>query len=214
MTNSQERSAMKHFFSASTILHQRSDSESFVLDEFLRNFSDYSAQYLQMDRAPLLTDNLYQIGRQVREGERSWTKHDLLDIIAWKRLYALRKWITEDKRELELHLNENLKIEDDDERIDSLCSGSGFGPVLASAILTLTWPEEYGFLDYHSWKALRSLGFDLTGRPFSGGGYSIPEYLHFLAIIRRLSDQVPSFPAKVADALYAFDNVRRKHQRI
>ncbi len=71
-----------------------------------------------------------------------WTKHDLLDIIAWKRLQALRKWITENERELERHLNKILKIEDDEWRIESLCRGSGFGPVLASAILTLTWPEE------------------------------------------------------------------------
>jgi len=97
--------AMRHCFSTSTVLHQGSDSESFVLNEVLQNFSNYSAQYLQMDRAPLLTDHLYQIGRQVRDGERSWTKHDLLDIIAWKRLHALRKWITENERELKRHLN-------------------------------------------------------------------------------------------------------------
>jgi len=126
-------------------------------------------------------------------------------IIAWKRLHALRKWITENERELERHLNKILKVEDDEGRIESLCSGSGFGPVLASAILTLTWPEEYGFLDYHSWKALRSLGFDLTRRQFNGGSFSIQEYLRFLEITRWLSKQVDSSLARVADALYAFD---------
>lgn len=184
-----------------------------VLEEFLQNLSEYSAIYMQLDHDPALTNHLCRVGRQVRNGERLWTKLDLIDVIRWKRLHPLSKRITQSAPELEQRLNEALTTGDGEDSVEALCGMQGFGPVLASAILTLTWPETYGFLDYHSWTALRALGFDVSDRQFNGGGYTIREYLHFLTIIRRLSDQVPSTPAKVADALYAFAKVRRRHKR-
>jgi hypothetical protein len=184
-----------------------------VVGEFLQNLSKYSEIYMQLDRDPALTNHLCRVGRQVRNVERLWTKLDLIDVIRWKRLHPLRKRITQSAPELEQRLNEALTTGDGEDRVEALCGMQGFGPVLASAILTLTWPETYGFMDYHSWTALRALSFDVSDRQFSGGGFTISEYLHFLTIIRQLADQVGSSPAQIADALYAHDNVRRRHNR-
>ena len=181
-----------------------------VLEEFMQNLSEYSAIYTQLDHDPTLTNHLCHIGRQVRNRERRWTKLDLIDVIKWKRLHPLRKRITQSAPELEQRLNEALATDDGEDRVEALCGMQGFGPVLASAILTLTWPERYGFMDYHSWTALRELGFDVSERQFSGGGFTISECLRFLTIIRQLAGQVGSSPAQIADALCAYDNVRRK----
>jgi hypothetical protein len=184
-----------------------------MLEDFTQNLNEYWGIYMQLDHDPALTNHLYRVGKRIKNGELLWTKLDLMDVIRWKRLHPLMKRITQSAPELEQRLNDALTTGDGGDRVEALCGMQGFGPVLASAILTLTWPETYGFIGYHSWTALGALGFDVSGRPFSGGGYTIPEYLRFLMIIQQLAGQVGSSPAQIADALYAYDNVRRKSKR-
>ena len=184
-----------------------------LLEEFLRNLSKYSQIYAQIDRDPALTSHLFLVGKRVRNHERIWTKLDLVDVIRWRRLHSLAKRITPSAAEIEQLLNEALTASDGDDKVQALCEIKGFGPVLASAISTLTWPDSYGLLDYHTWTAIRSLGFDVSERQFSGGGFTVPEYAHFLAIIRELAQHAESSPAQTTDALYAFDNARRRHGR-
>ena len=184
-----------------------------LLEGFLQDLSKYSATYRQLDYEPALTDHLYVVGKRVRNGEQTWTKLDLMDVIRWKRLHSLGKRISQSAPELEQSLNEALTAGDGEDRVGALCRMQGFGPVLASAILTLTWPDSYGFLDYHSWAALRALGFDVSERQFSGGGFTVSEFLRFLKMVRQLADQAGSSPAQIADSLYAFDYVNRKHKR-
>jgi len=183
-----------------------------LLEGFLQNLSKYSDMYARLDHDPALTHHLYLVGKQVRNCERAWTKIDLIDIIRWRRLHPLARRITLSASELERLLNEALTRNDGDDRVEALCEIRGFGPVLASAILTLTWPDKYGFLTYHSWTALWVLGFDVSEKGFSGGGFTVPECSRFLRIIRQLANQAAASPALTADALYVFDSMRRKHR--
>lgn len=179
------------------------------LADFVREFDtllDYHKES-ESERTSL-SEYLFKVGTQVREGDRIWTKADLNTIIEWKKLQPLRRRIQGGSIELEKQLDIALKQRNDEDRVSSLCRISGFGPVLACALLTLTWPESYGALDNPSWQALGRLGFGLPPKPYSGGGFTVAEALKYQRILRFLGRITSALPVHVADALNAFYKIR------
>jgi hypothetical protein len=172
----------------------------------LHTFLDYH-KASESERTSL-SEYLFKLGSQVREGARLWTKADVNTIIAWKKLQPLRRRIQDGSSELEKQLGIALMQGDDEDRVSSLCRIPGFGPVLACALLTLTWPETYGALDNPSWQALERLGFGLPLKPYSGGGFTVAEALKYQRILRFLGRITSAPPVHVADALNAFYKIR------
>jgi len=152
---------------------------------------------------------LLGLGKRVREGNRGWTKDDLESITRWKRMQPLMANI-EREANIELRLAHAFKVQDEESRIEALCRIPGIGPVLASVLLTLTFPEKYAPLDSHTWNALSRLGFELRNRPFSGGGYTIPELLRYLRLMKSLAKVMKATPWEVAKALCALDQVKTR----
>jgi len=180
-----------------------------TMEDFLWDFDTYRALYEQLEtrkRRPLAS-HLQDVGKEVNQGIRSWTKSDLKDIVRWKRVQRLIPRI-ENAPDIEEGLEHAFRIQDEQARIEALCRIPGVGPVLASAILTFTSPEIYGLLDCHAWNALRFLGFQLPEKHASSGTFTIPELLAFLRIIRKLAKKKTTTPSEVHKALYALEKVR------
>jgi hypothetical protein len=160
-----------------------------------------------------LANRLFSLGSEIREGKRSWTKSDINTIIQWKKLQPLRRRIEQASTEPEKQIALALAQSQDEDRLGILCRIPGFGPVLACAVLTLTWPESYGILNNPSWRALALLGFELPPRPYSGGGFTVAEALRYQKIIRALGRMMGKSPDQVANALYSLHRVRNRNLR-
>ena len=181
-----------------------------VLVDFVRDFDALLCLYKELETVERtsLSEHLFKIGTQVKEGRKFWTKSDVNAIIQWKKLQPLRKRIEEGSVELQKQLSIALMQPGNEDRVSALCRIPGFGPVLACAVLTLTWPETYGILDNTSWHALGLLGFELPSKPYSGGGFTVAEALQYQDIIRTLGRIAGASPVQVADAVHAFYKTR------
>jgi hypothetical protein len=176
------------------------------LERFQGALDSYCAVYEKLEgwREPKLARSLLHKGARVRNGKGSWTKSDLRRIVCWKHLQPLIGRFEDS--DTESRLADAFQAKDDVTKIETLCSISGVGPAVASILLALTYPEEHAALDAHAWNSLCRLGFDLPSKPISGGGYTIPELLRYLTIVRNLAGHMRA-PWDVAKALHALDKV-------
>ena len=182
-----------------------------VLVDFVRDFNVLLCSYKELGAVERtsLGEHLFKIGAQIKGGKRFWTKTDVEAIIQWKKLQPLQRRIEQGSAGLEQQLRFAL-MTDNEDRVGALCRIQGFGPVLACAVLTLTWPETYGILDNASWHALGVLGFDLPPKAYSGGGFTVAEAVQYQYIVRTLARITSALPVDVADALHAFYMTRNR----
>lgn len=176
-----------------------------VFENFQSDFASFGALYDRLENdSPFEIPNLLRRGRQVQRGMAAWTKHDLEEIVRWRRIQSLMPKIDEN---IKFRLAQALRVQDEESRIEDLCRIPGVGPVLASVLLTLTFPEKYAPLDNHAWNALFCLGFDIRKRPYSGGGYTAHELFRYTRIVRALAKSMDTLPWDMAKALHAWDKV-------
>jgi len=137
-----------------------------------------------------------------------WTKSHLELIARWKQLHPLMSRIERNDQEVEERLMETYSIREEDARIDFMCRTPGVGPVLASLLLTLTYPENYAPLELHAWNALADLGFDVTRKDSSGGGFTPAEFSRYLEIVRNLANEANTTPWEISKGLHAINKVK------
>ncbi|MGA3406560.1 MAG: hypothetical protein ABSD49_12580 [Candidatus Bathyarchaeia archaeon] len=184
-------------------------SLSSVLVDFVKEFNTFLGYHEELEgEEASLSEYLFKVGTQVKEGKETWTKSDLNDILRWRKLQPLRRRIEQGSVNLEKQLRFALTQPEHEDRLTTMCRIPGFGPVLACAVLTLTWPETYGILGNPSWRALRVLGFDLPSKPYSGGGFTVAEALQYQDILKTLGRMTTALPVQVADALHAFYKIK------
>jgi hypothetical protein len=177
---------------------------------FLSEFQLYRALFDKLDSptASSQTSRLLNIGREVRQGSRMWTKSHLELIARWKLLHPLMSRIKRNDQQVEGRLREAYSIREEDARIDFMCRTPGIGPVLASLILTLTYPQNYAPLELHAWNALADLGFDFTRKDSSGGGFTPAEFSRYLEIVRNLANEANTTPWEISKGLHAINKVK------
>lgn len=175
---------------------------------FLQEFDRYEALFrkLETNRRVDLEVRLLDIGKQVRNRTRTWVRQDLLDIASLKGLRPRMLMMKMSSPTFECRLDSALRIEDEPSRIDALCNIRGMRPVLASMVLMFTWPETYGFMDYHTCNALRQLGFDFP-RKHCTSKFTVPQLLTYLRYVRRLQEYKGVGAMEITKALYAFDRI-------
>ena len=137
-----------------------------------------------------------------------WTKSHLELIARWKQLHPLMSRIERNNQEVEERLKEAYSIREEDARIDFMCRTPGIGPVLTSLLLTLTYPENYAPLELHAWNALADLGFDVTRKDSSGGGFTPAEFSRYLEIVRNLANEANTTPWEISKGLHAINKVK------
>jgi hypothetical protein len=116
--------------------------------------------------------------------------------------------IERNNEEVEERLKEAYSIREEDARIDFMCRTPGIGPVLTSLLLTLTYPENYAPLELHAWNALADLGFDVTRKDSSGGGFTPAEFSRYLEIVRNLANEANTTPWEISKGLHAINKVK------
>lgn len=72
------------------------------------------------------------------------------------------------------------------------------GVRVASAILTLVMPEEYGVIDFRGWRQV--FGDER-------GSFSIPDYLRYMRHVWRLADELSWLPQEVDHAIWEYDRL-------
>jgi hypothetical protein len=78
---------------------------------------------------------------------------------------------------------EVLGSRDEARRMEILTSLAGVSVPVGSAILTLIEPRRYGVLDIRVWQLLVALG--VMDRKPAGRGFSVPDWLAYLEVLRR-----------------------------
>jgi hypothetical protein len=181
-------------------------------EKFLDEFDSYRAIYekLQTERKRGLSVRLLDVGKQVSCGTRTWTRRDLDQIASWKGLPPPMLVMQRSGLDFERSLDNALRIEDESSRVNALCNIRGMGPILSSAVSMFTWPEIYGFMDYHTSNALRFLGFEFPRKHYTSR-FTIHQLLMYLKVIRSLGKAKAVNAMEVAEALYALDRVGTRY---
>ncbi|MBN1328580.1 MAG: hypothetical protein JXA54_03815 [Candidatus Heimdallarchaeota archaeon] len=117
----------------------------------------------------------------------NFTKHLLYDIVLWKSqrraslcLQNKTKTVNKTFQALSANLDEKNKIK-------LLRKLWGVGLPVASAILTIYDPINYGIIDYKTWQILYL--YELVGTKPMGIGFSQIDWLKYLQIIRNLASE-------------------------
>jgi hypothetical protein len=181
-------------------------------ERFLQEFDLYRAIYekLETKRRHDLRVRLLDIGKQVKSGSRTWVRQDLDDIASWKGLPLPMLTMQRNSRDFEGCVDGALRIEDEPSRVSAMCDIRGMGPILASTVSMFTWPETCGFMDHHTYNALRFLGFELPRKHYTSR-FTIPQLLTYLRIVRSLGGSKHLSSMEIAEALYALDSARTRN---
>ncbi len=142
---------------------------------------------------------------------------EFISICEWKTRRQRNRYqenSEEDIKHITTHITtiHPTKIED---QVHSLTSLNGVGVPVASAILTIIFPENYCVLDYRAWRAL----LWVMSKPSSFNDYiefseimdnfrnyaSLSSYKHYLEKIRNIARQYHMTPRKIEMALWMYD---------
>ena len=175
--------------------------------KFLDELAYLQSVYVKMEteRRRGLRGRLLDIGKHVSCGDRIWHRRDLEDIASWKGLPP--NMLMLGNSEFEDHLESALRIEDEAVRVSAMCDIRGMGPILVSTVSMFTWPDTSAFMDYHTFNALRFLGFEFPRKHYTNT-FTLPQLQSYLRIVRGLRDRKGVGSMEIAEALYALDRAR------
>lgn len=149
------------------------------------------------------TIRVMKVGRKIQSKGYA-TMKELLELVKWKFPISIRHVnipnnTEDDVRKLTaIVLNEDLS---DSQRVRVLTALTGIRERMASAILTLIYPNQYGTFDVNARKALENLGFIKDG---ALSDYRLRDYMEYLKIIRKISRKIKCTPRDIDRALYYY----------
>jgi hypothetical protein len=123
-----------------------------------------------------------------------FTKEEFLRMGMWKRPRPKRMYLNNSERDISLTSKEVFATQIEKRKINLLTSLYGVAIPTASAILTLTNPEEYGVIDIRVWKVLRLYG--LVNNNSSGTNFAFNDWNNYL---ERLRDYSKKFNVSARD---------------
>jgi hypothetical protein len=138
-------------------------------------------------------------GKNIRD-KGYLNRDEFLMITHWKSPRSIRK--------VELNSNEVIKeitklvfkTNNEEVKIRILNSLDGIGIPIASAILTIPYPEKYGIIDVRAWQTL----FDYSKKSFN-----IKDWLSYLDKIREWGNKFDLSPRDIDKALFMYDQKHR-----
>lgn len=149
------------------------------------------------------TIRVMKVGRKIRSRGHA-TMEELLELVKWKFPISIRHVNVPNNTEEDVKkltgfiLKEDLS---DSQRVRILTGLTGVKVRMASAILTLIFPHDYGTFDINARKALEDFGF-IKGDELSD--YSLSDYLEYLKIIRKIAKELACTPRDIDRALYYY----------
>lgn len=149
-----------------------------------------------------------------------------------KEFVSIGKWKTE-RQKARYELNDDQKVEGTTKRafkatgkdkLKILCELGGVGVPVASAILTVVYPNEYCIIDYRTWRALLWLRMLTKQASFTFISYeeysdfldsydvygNVNVYFMFLQTLRNIGAKRKLTPRQVEMALWKFDQMKGK----
>lgn len=135
------------------------------------------------------TPEAKQLMRQMAFAKKEgfFTMGFLYDILDWKSPRSKKYWSRNDNAYVKEVSKKFFLFTDDEDRVVCLRELHGFRVPVASAILTLMDPDNYGVIDTHVWQLLYHYG--LVSEKEDGTNLSTGNWLQFLDIIRPLAQQ-------------------------
>ena len=191
-------------------------------EEYERNYRENNVSIQYRDNNGKIaneTSPYFKLISQVLRERGLLLKEEFISICEWKtrrQRNRYQKNSEEDIRRITttvISIHPNIK-----EQIHNLTQLNGVGVPVASAVLTVIFPENYCVLDYRAWRAL----LWVMSEPFSFNDYtefseimdnfrnyaSMDSYIHYLERIRTLAEQNYTIPRKIEMALWMYDKKR------
>lgn len=109
-------------------------------------------------------------------------KPELEAICHWKSARAIRHIQQNSPAIIRSKTKAAFASRSEQKRLELLCSLHGVSIPMASAILTLVWPERYGVIDIRVWQLLYAMK-SVTTKP-SGVGFNFKNWFRMLCIFR------------------------------
>jgi len=130
------------------------------------------------------------------------TREELEEICYWKSPRAIRQIQRTHSKKIERTTKQALSTRSERKRIELLTSLRGVSLPMASAILTLIWPERYGVIDIRVWKLLYALKSVQT-KP-SGIGFNFNNWYHLLCKLRYHAKELKTTVRAVERTLFHY----------
>lgn|GEM_PF-1042157 len=149
------------------------------------------------------TIRVMKVGQKIQSRGYA-TMKELLKLVKWKFPISIRHVNIPNNTEGDIRkltmivLNEDLS---DSQKVRVLTALTGIRERMASAILTLIYPDRYGTFDVNARKALETLGF-IKNEELSD--YRLRDYMEYLKIIRKIARKIKCTPRDIDRALYYY----------
>lgn len=150
-----------------------------------------------------LEDYLFETVSDRFQNDGTLCPYDFFAIVIWKSnrpktkikrgLVAAGKTVDALMREVNAAPTAQAKVE-------ALLQVDGFGLAMASAVLTVCYPEHFTVLDFRAWEALQH--FSVSGLPLPYP-QNVDQYLLYCAACRRLADEAGLSLRNLDRALWA-----------
>ena len=135
------------------------------------------------------------------------TSGELEAVCRWKSARAIRYIRANSHHRVRSVTQSALATRNEAARLLALLQLQGVSVPMASALLTLVDPRRYGVIDIRVWQLLHTVGAVSENR--RGVGFSLDQWLQFLAVLRGLSSKLGVTARDVERTLF---DVHKAHQ--
>ncbi len=135
-------------------------------------------------------------------------KDEFLEICMWKSPRPKKFYLSNSGESVENILREVLSSNSEEAKMGLLTSLKGVSIAVASAILTLLNPKDYGVIDIRIWQLLYNYG-EVNRNP-KGQGFCIADYIDYLDILRKYAREFNVNARKIE--LIMFQHHKKVHE--
>lgn len=142
-------------------------------------------------------------------------KEEFVNICEWKSKRPRKRYKSNTEEDIKNQTREAISEHPHTEKqIDSLTKLDGVSVPVASAILTVIFPEDYCVIDYRAWRALLWIMSEFSFKEYREFSEVMDNfrnyrktdsYMDYLRKIRTLADQNSMNPRKIEMALWMYD---------
>lgn len=144
--------------------------------------------------------------KQVRE-KGHLTKEEFIRICMWKSARPKQLYLSNSEEEIMSISKEVFSTESEELKIALLTKLKGVSIPVASSILTLTNPQDYGVIDIRVWQILYLYG-EVNSKP-SGQGFNLNDWLTYLNKLREYAKKFNTSVRRIEISLFYY---HRKNQ--
>ena len=116
-----------------------------------------------------------------------FSKEQFYDVVMWKTPRPKKHYLSNSEKTLIETSKKVLLSDSEDEKVNLLLNLKGVSIAVASSLLTIINPKDYGIIDIRVWQ-LFHLYDEVKTKP-KGQGFNIEDYKTYLSILRKYAKQ-------------------------